>query len=190
MQLFVGHLPSPVGLLTLAWDESGLRALDFHGPDFDRVDARFDELLVRQYGEYRLTKEEIPKQFSVALDAYFAGELTAIDSLPVRPTGTLFQQKVWGALRDIPPGTTLSYGELARRLGNPAATRAVGRANGANPIGIVVPCHRVIGANGSLTGYGGGMHRKHWLLEHERAHISHLAAGAQPLQRSLSSIFI
>lgn len=100
------------------------------------------------------------------LEAYFAGELTDFD-LPLQLRGTPFQRRVWDALQEIPFGETISYGELARRVGNPKASRAVGLANGRNPIAIVVPCHRVIGADGSLTGYGGGIERKVWLLEHE-----------------------
>jgi methylated-DNA-[protein]-cysteine S-methyltransferase len=100
---------------------------------------------------------------------YFAGDLGAIDKLPVKTAGTPFQRAVWNALREIPRGATESYGQLAERIGRPTAVRAVGLANGSNPIGIVVPCHRVIGANGSLTGYGGGMERKRWLLDHEGA---------------------
>jgi len=98
--------------------------------------------------------------------AYFARELVEFD-LPLAPAGTAFQQRVWGALRTIPFGHTISYGEQARRVGNQAGARAVGAANGRNPISIVVPCHRVIGADGSLTGYGGGLPRKRWLLAHE-----------------------
>lgn len=100
------------------------------------------------------------------LRAYFAGELRDFE-LPLAAQGTPFQQGVWRELRAIPYGETISYGELARRVGQPAAARAVGLANGRNPIAIVVPCHRVIGANGSLTGYGGGLARKRWLLAHE-----------------------
>ncbi|MET8681066.1 methylated-DNA--[protein]-cysteine S-methyltransferase [Streptomyces sp. NPDC004647] len=100
------------------------------------------------------------------LDAYFAGELTTFD-LPLQMDGTPFQRRVWSALRDIPYGGTLSYGQLAGRLGNPGASRAVGLANGKNPIGIIVPCHRVVGASGSLTGYGGGLDRKRRLLDFE-----------------------
>ena len=150
-------------------DEVALRALDFNG-----FEERFERLLGAQYGECQLTEAQVPNQIDGALEAYFAGDIPAIDKLPVRAGGTAFQQRVWTALREIPPGTTTSYGELAKRLGNPAATRAVGRANGANPIGIVVPCHRVIGADGSLTGYGGGMDRKRWLLDHERTHLFRL----------------
>jgi methylated-DNA-[protein]-cysteine S-methyltransferase len=102
-------------------------------------------------------------QLRAQLEAYFAGELRAFE-LPLAPEGTPFQQRVWRALCDIPYGETISYGELARRIGQPGAARAVGLANGQNPIAIVVPCHRVIGANGSLTGYGGGLERKRWLL--------------------------
>ena len=103
------------------------------------------------------------------IEAYFAGELGALDKIPVLARGTAFQQEVWTALRAIPAGTTLSYGALAKQIGRPAAVRAVGLANGSNPIGVVVPCHRVIGANGTLTGYGGGLNRKSWLLNHEGA---------------------
>jgi methylated-DNA-[protein]-cysteine S-methyltransferase len=113
---------------------------------------------------------------AVALRNYFAGELDAIDHLPVKTAGTLFQRAVWSALREIPLGSTESYGKLAQRIGRPNAVRAVGLANGSNPIGVVVPCHRVIGADGSLTGYGGGMDRKRWLLRHEQVNVHHLFA--------------
>jgi methylated-DNA-[protein]-cysteine S-methyltransferase len=100
------------------------------------------------------------------LEAYFAGDLTAFD-LPLAPVGTPFQQRVWSALAEIPFGETVSYGSLAIRLGRPGAARAVGLANGSNPISIIIPCHRVIGSDGRLTGYGGGIDRKAWLLDHE-----------------------
>ncbi len=102
-----------------------------------------------------------------AFDAYFAGQLDAIDGLAVDPAGTPFQQDVWRALRGVGPGTTVSYKELARRIGRPESVRAVGAANGANPVPVVIPCHRVIGADGRLVGYGGGLDRKRWLLAHE-----------------------
>ena len=102
------------------------------------------------------------------LTEYFAGVRTAFD-LPLDPPGTPFQRQVWDALRTIPYGVTTSYGELARRLGDPRGTRALGAANGKNPIPIIVPCHRVVGARGELTGFGGGLDRKRWLLEHEGA---------------------
>ena len=106
------------------------------------------------------------KDVAAQLDAYFAGELSSFD-LEMNLLGTPFQRNVWTQLCEIPYGETISYGELAQRVGNPNASRAVGLANGRNPIAIIVPCHRVIGANGSLTGYGGGLERKTWLLEHE-----------------------
>jgi len=109
------------------------------------------------------------KDVAAQLDAYFAGELSTFD-LEMNLLGTPFQQRVWSQLCDIPYGETISYGELARRVGNANASRAVGLANGRNPIALIVPCHRVIGANGSLTGYGGGLERKTWLLEHELRH--------------------
>jgi methylated-DNA-[protein]-cysteine S-methyltransferase len=185
MKLALGQHPSPVGVLTLAWDEEEfLRALDFDGHE-----ERFRQLLAAQYGRCELNCAPVPSTFQTALGAYFRGDLTVIDSIPVRTAGTPFQEQVWAALRQIPAGTTLSYGQIAARLGRVRASRAVGRANGSNPVGIVVPCHRVIGADGSLTGYGGGMERKRWLLQHERAHVRE-SNDASPVQRSLSSIFI
>jgi methylated-DNA-[protein]-cysteine S-methyltransferase len=115
--------------------------------------------------------ERVPDAFAEAtsqLDAYFAGELRAFD-LPLAPSGTPFEERVWAELLTIPYGTTISYAELARRIGCPGAARAVGRANGRNPIPIVIPCHRVIGSSGDLTGYGGGLERKRALLELEGA---------------------
>ena len=148
--------------------EERLRVLDFH--DFE---PRMRKLLRLHYGkdgsDFVLTRRETPAAIRRPLTGYFAGDLTAIDAIPVATGGTSFQQEVWAALRGIRPGTTLGYGALARKLGRPNAARAVGLANGANPIAIVVPCHRVIGADASLTGYGGGVERKRWLLGHEGA---------------------
>jgi methylated-DNA-[protein]-cysteine S-methyltransferase len=101
------------------------------------------------------------------MDAYFGGDLHAIDHIPVDVGGTPFQHQVWLALRSIPAGHTATYAEQARRINHPTATRAVGRTNGLNPIAIILPCHRVVGSNGALTGYAGGLHRKAWLLQHE-----------------------
>ncbi len=115
----------------------------------------------------RLVPSRDPGGAVSALRAYFAGDLQALDTLAVDTGGTSFQQKVWRALRGIPPGSTISYQELARKIDAPAAVRAVGAANGANPIPIVIPCHRVIGASGKLVGYGGGIEHKDWLLRHE-----------------------
>jgi methylated-DNA-[protein]-cysteine S-methyltransferase len=127
------------------------------------------KLFRRPYGEGVVEQREIegPSMARLALDAYFGGEFAKIDSLVVATHGTAFQRQVWSALRRIPLGKTINYATLAARIGRPSAARAVGLANGANPIAIVVPCHRVIGANGGLTGYGGGLERKQWLLTHE-----------------------
>lgn len=118
---------------------------------------------------FTLQQAENPHGLSETITRYFAGELNAIDRIPVETGGTPFQREVWRALREIPCGSTTSYGALAKRIGRPAAVRAVGLANGANPVAVVVPCHRVIGSNGSLTGYGGGIERKRWLLDHEKS---------------------
>ena len=150
---------SPIGELLLTASESALTGVWFPGkgrvtaaaPDDGREPA--NGILVRACEQ---------------LAEYFAGSRTTF-AIPLAPAGTPFQRRVWDALRAIPYGTTLSYGELARRLGDLRATRAVGAANGRNPIPIIVPCHRVVGANGELTGFGGGLDRKRWLLEHEGA---------------------
>ncbi len=151
-------------LIIISDGEGVLRALDFS--DFEE---RMHRLLARHYGHYSLVEGAAPAGITHALDAYFAGDLAALDALPVATGGSDFQRLVWAALRTIPAGETSGYGALAARLGKPGAARAVGLANGANPIGIVVPCHRVIGAGGALTGYAGGVERKAWLLRHEGA---------------------
>ncbi|MGF3026829.1 methylated-DNA--[protein]-cysteine S-methyltransferase [Methylobacterium aquaticum] len=160
----LGTLPTPIGTMLLVFDEDGaLRALDWS----DHED-RMRRLLRLHYGAAVTVQDAAPPPvIREPIAAYFAGDLGAIDAILVRHNGTTFQREVWAALRGIPAGTTLSYGALARSLGRDKAVRAVGLANGANPIGLVVPCHRVIGANASLTGYGGGLHRKQWLLAHE-----------------------
>ena len=166
MQLRLERRAYPLATLLIVTDSEGaLRALDF-----DDYEPRLRRLLGRHYGDYALTEGAAPLAVTKALDAYFAGDLTALDRLPTATAGTPFQRAVWKALRQIPAGATLSYGALAAKLGKPGASRAVGLANGSNPLAIVVPCHRVIGANGSLTGYAGGVERKTWLLEHERRH--------------------
>jgi len=153
---------TPVGALRVVCDDQGrLRALEFT----DR------ESRVRRWLDAPHVEGSTPSAIRTALCRYFEGDIDALSSLPTHAVGTEFQQKVWSALREIPPGTTTSYGALARRIGSPGASRAVGLANGSNPIGLVVPCHRVIGANGTLTGYGGGLERKRWLLDHERRWI-------------------
>lgn len=165
---FIDHLDTPIGRLFLVADEQGrLHACGFHDGH-----ARMERwLATRSAGAAAggLIQRADPSGLTSALRRYFDGELSALDGVPVAITGTAFQARVWHALREIPCGHTWSYADLARHIGSPKAVRAVGLANGANPIGIVVPCHRVIGSNGTLTGYGGGVERKRWLLEHERA---------------------
>jgi methylated-DNA-[protein]-cysteine S-methyltransferase len=135
--------------------------------DWEDYEPRMRELLRLQYGDVVLRDARSPREIRAALSGYFKGDLASLNAIKWRVAGTLFQRKVWNALPTIPPGTTMSYGALAAKLGMPRAVRAVGHANGSNPISVVVPCHRLIGANGSLVKYGGGLERKRWLLEHE-----------------------
>jgi len=166
LDLVCDRRPSAVGTLLVVSDRDGcLRALDFH--DYE---ARMERLLRIHYGEgrYRLHGGASPRALGDRIDAFFDGRLNAIDAIEVRTGGTEFQRRVWAALRRIPAGTTTTYGKLAGIVGAPSACRAVGLANGSNPVVIVVPCHRVVGADGTLTGYGGGIARKRSLLDHER----------------------
>jgi methylated-DNA-[protein]-cysteine S-methyltransferase len=159
------RVPTPIGVILMLTDARGrLRALDWEDHH-----ERMQRLLRLHYGPggVVLSQEAGPSAARAALEAYFAGDLGALDGLEVETAGTPFQRAVWAALRRLPVGRTLSYGALAAEIGAAKAVRAVGLANGSNPIGVVVPCHRVIGADGSLTGYGGGLPRKRWLLEHE-----------------------
>lgn len=165
LDLLIDRLPTPLGELVLAVDPDGrLRAVDWTDHE-----ARMLALLRTQYRgrELRLRPAGDPGAAAEAFRKYFAGDLGAIDGLAVATGGTDFQKAVWQALRRIPCGRTITYRALAERAGRPAAIRAAGHANGANPLSIVVPCHRVIGTDGTLTGYGGGLERKRWLLRHE-----------------------
>ncbi|NQW49866.1 MAG: methylated-DNA--[protein]-cysteine S-methyltransferase [Rhodospirillales bacterium] len=167
LDLRVDRLATPVGeLLILADGEGRLRAIDWTDHE-----ARMRLLLDRSCGtgRYSISAARDPGGLTTAMRSYFRGDLAVIDTLRVEMPGTPFQRSVWQALRKIHCGTTITYAELATRIGKPQAIRAAGLANGRNPIGIVVPCHRVIGSNGTLTGYGGGLPRKKWLLEHEGA---------------------
>jgi methylated-DNA-[protein]-cysteine S-methyltransferase len=157
------RLSTPIGTALLVTDSDGvLRALDWEDHE-----ARMKDLLRLQYGAVDLQDARSPDDLRAALTGYFKGDLGRLGTIRWRVAGTLFQHRVWTALPQIPPGTTMSYGALAARIKRPRAVRAVGHANGANPISVVVPCHRLIGANGSLIKYGGGLQRKRWLLEHE-----------------------
>lgn len=153
---------SPIGDIFLIARGDALCVLDF--TDYE---ARMRALLKRRFGEIDLAAGALPAALRHGVEAYFAGDFSRLDRIPTRTGGSAFQQRVWRALRAIPVGETTSYGAIAARIGAPGAARAVGLANGANPVAIVIPCHRVIGANGALTGYGGGLERKRWLLAHE-----------------------
>ncbi|HEX5126315.1 MAG TPA: methylated-DNA--[protein]-cysteine S-methyltransferase [Rhodocyclaceae bacterium] len=181
-QLFsLERLDTPMGKMLIVTDEQDrLRAIDWE----DKA-QRMHKLLHEHYGKDAVELRETSR-LSVATRAlrdYFAGDMNAIADLPTATNGTAFQRAVWAALRRIPAGRTQSYGELAKQLSLPTAARAVGFANGSNPIAIVVPCHRVIGANGSLTGFAGGLERKRWLLTHEGAQC--VSRGESQLEISL-----
>lgn len=164
VQRYTTTLDSPVGLLTLVATDTALCELSWGG------DHSFGD---RSLAITAVVRPEHPilEQAVRELTEYFAGTRRQFD-VPVEGAGTEFQRSVWQALLTIPYGQTVSYGEQARRIGKPSAVRAVGGANGRNPVGIIVPCHRVIGANGSLTGFGGGMDAKAWLLNHEKAVVA------------------
>ncbi len=165
LTLFEERIATPIGEVVLLTDAAGmLRALDF--ADFD---ARMRRLLDRHYGPagWTIRPATSSSDAGEALTAYFEGNVATIDNIATMTGGTAFQRAVWAALRDVPSGDTVSYGMIATRIDRPSAVRAVGMANGANPIAIVVPCHRIVGRSGALTGYAGGVERKRWLLAHE-----------------------
>ncbi len=172
LRLLVDRTRTPIGELILVADGEG----SLLAAEWTDHAARLTRALDRQYGAggYILERRRNPGGLTAAVSAYFAGDLAAIDRLPVAAAGTPFQRRVWKALRRIPCGTTLTYSAMARRIGRPTSVRAVGHANGSNPVSVVVPCHRLVGKDGSLTGYGGGIYRKRWLLAHEAS------AGRRP----------
>lgn len=161
-ELQLDRIASPIDDILIVVDEGKMCALDY--VDYE---PRMMKLLERRYGPVQLMQTENPCGFSDLVRGYFGGEYQCLDAIPVSTGGTLFQQQVWLALRTIAPGMTITYGQLAAQLGKPNAYRAVGATNALNPVGIVLPCHRVIGADASLTGYAGGLERKRWLLQHE-----------------------
>lgn len=161
--LTLDRIDTPVGQVLVVTDADGaVRALDFH--DFE---PRMMRLLTRHCGAFKLVTGTAPAGVRDAVVAYFSGDANALNDVKTRTGGTAFQQAVWAALRAIPAGQTRTYGQIAQAVGSPRAVRATGMANGQNPIALIVPCHRVIGANGTLTGYAGGVDRKRWLLAHE-----------------------
>jgi len=168
MQLFRAMLPTPLGdMLALSSDE-GLCALEFTGPR-KRL-PKLERRLTNWFPPHEIVDRDSPTIAATRawLHAYFDGASADISAIPLDLRGAAFERRVWKRLVRIPPGETTSYGAIAKQLGAPGASRAVGLANGANPVAIIVPCHRVIGSTGSLTGYGGGLHRKTWLIDHER----------------------
>jgi methylated-DNA-[protein]-cysteine S-methyltransferase len=165
MEFFLDRLESPIGTILLITDGEALRALDF--VDFE---PRMHRLLKLYYGIRPLRENTETLGIKCRLNRYFAGDLTSLNDIVVSTQGTSFQRQVWAELRKIPFGATITYSELAKRVDRPTASRAVGLANGSNPVSIVVPCHRVIASTGALTGYAGGIDRKRWLLQHEAAH--------------------
>lgn len=154
---------TPIGDMTLAFDGDGALCMAEFADSVERterwLERRSDRLHQQSLGG--------GMDAAAAFAAYFAGDLRALDAIAICLTGTPFQNEVWTALREIPPGRTIGYGAFAEKLGRPLAARAVGHANGTNPLSIVVPCHRLVGAGGALTKYGGGLERKRWLLDHE-----------------------
>jgi methylated-DNA-[protein]-cysteine S-methyltransferase len=164
MTLEVTEFESPIGKIVVALHDARLCALRFaeHWP-------RMRPLLEKRFGQVDFRQAADPAGVITCLRKYFAGDFGALDAIIIDTGGTPFQQRVWKELRKIPAGRTVSYAHIAMAIGAPTAVRAVGAANGSNPVGIVVPCHRVIGSNGQLTGYGGGIERKRWLLRHESA---------------------
>jgi methylated-DNA-[protein]-cysteine S-methyltransferase len=164
MLLHYDEVSSPIGRILFASDGEAVCALDYAG-----YESRMAALIARHFGAVEFKRASDPLALKRLLKEYLSGNLHALDAVPVRTNGTTFQESVWKALRTIPAGETWSYGKLARELKHPQAARAVGHANSLNPVAIIVPCHRVTGASGSLTGYAGGLERKQWLLSHEGA---------------------
>ncbi len=163
MRITLSQLKTPVGTIGFALSEAGLCALDFLEPARVSLRARLE----RTRPGARFVESEAAAPVAARLTAYFAGQLLALEDLPVDPAGTAFQLEVWSALRQIGPGQTSSYRQLAEKIGRPKAVRAVGMANAKNPIALVVPCHRIIASDGTLCGYAYGLERKRWLLQHE-----------------------
>jgi len=166
MLLDYDEFESPIGRIIFASNRDGVCGLGFDG-----YQAELESIFNRRFGSFEYRRGSDPHHLKAKLQKYFNGDLHILDSVPVSMGGTPFQQLVWTELRTIPAGQTRTYGQLAEKLGNPQAARAVGHANAVNPVSIIVPCHRVVGTT-SLTGYGGGLERKRWLLQHEGAQLA------------------
>lgn len=179
--LAIDHIDSPIGKVIVVVKDAALCAVDFEG-----YEDRMMGLLQKRYGDVQLTEGDNPDGMSDRIRAYFAGDFQSLEDLPTATGGTEFQQQVWQALKAIPVGNVVTYGNLAKQVGRPKAVRAVGMTNGLNPVAIVLPCHRVIGANGKLTGYAGGLERKRWLLAHEGAILQASDVGQLSIARFVS----
>ncbi len=164
MKLMTDTISSEIGEILIVAHRRAMVAVDFAG-----YGERLKRSLRARYGEVELKHSKDPNGYASKIRAYFAGDIDALDEIDVDIGGTPFQAKVWNELRRVRAGTTATYGEIAERVGNPKAVRAVGSTNGRNPLTLVVPCHRIIGANGTLTGYAQGLDKKRWLLAHEGA---------------------
>jgi methylated-DNA-[protein]-cysteine S-methyltransferase len=178
--LLLDRFPTPIGEALIVTDETGrLRALDWAD-----CEDKMRILLRHHYGSLAVTRGPLPQELEKRLNSYFEGECSSLAAVEWCTEGTPFQRLVWTTLTTIPPGRTLSYAALAAKIGRPNAVRAAGVANGANPISVVVPCHRVIRTDGSLTGYGGGIERKEWLLNHEGATFRQRSCAPSPSAHS------
>lgn len=165
MKFDIEKIASPLGTIVVIARDKVVYSLDFH--DYE---ARMMGLLRKRYGQVELQQNDNASVVSQALERYFAGNITALAGIKILAKGTDFQQSVWAELQKIPAGSTCSYAAIATAIENPKAVRAVGMANAQNPIALIIPCHRVIATNGTLSGYAGGVERKHWLLAHEKAY--------------------
>lgn len=167
LRLNYATMQTPINALSFAWGENEVLYFASFGDDIASAKA----LLEKSWGAtVELNPAPLAPKIKIAMEEYFKGNFAPIDEIEVKMAGTAFQMKSWQALRTIPHGQTISYQEQAKRVGNIKAVRAIGGANHANPIPLVIPCHRVIGKNGKMVGFGGGIDVKVWLLEHERAH--------------------
>jgi methylated-DNA-[protein]-cysteine S-methyltransferase len=162
VELLIDKINSAIGTILIVTDGENLCAVDFADDEL-----RMIKLIKRRYPHFSFRDVKNPQGFSHRIQAYFQGDHHSLDDIPVSTGGTDFQQQVWLTLRTIPWGKTISYGDLAAKIGKPTAYRAIGLINSLNPLVIVLPCHRVIGTNAKLTGYAGGLERKRWLLHHE-----------------------
>jgi methylated-DNA-[protein]-cysteine S-methyltransferase len=173
MRLWMDEVPTPIGGVTLLVDPESRMLC---GLDFDGCQRWTMDRLARRFGALSIERAADPCGLASTIRSYFDGDVEALSAVRVAATGTPFEEQVWRALRDVPAGATSTYGEIARAVGSPGAARAVGAANAHNPVALVVPCHRIVGTGGALTGYGGGLDRKRWLLAHEARHAH---AGGQ-----------